>query len=226
MAKLFKYVFSTAAVPLILGIPLGILWIRAREDARCSNCKGQLFYIRHGLDNYRETYGSLPVSAVGANGKPLHSWRVLLLPFVDGPKIHKKYDFSQPWNSPHNSQVQLEHFHYSAYSCPSCTRNHAQTNFMALRGKGTLWSEPQSAFDGPTSGVLIVEVPGTVNWMDPADIDIEDAIKTLSTAETKGIFPHRLGTHFIGSTSGTRVIPRDATEAMIRKTLTQRGGDF
>src|SRR5438445_2885649 len=44
----------------------------------------QLRQIALALHNYHDTHGTLPPAAVrGPDGRPLYSWRVLLLPFID-----------------------------------------------------------------------------------------------------------------------------------------------
>ncbi len=35
----------------------------------------------------------------------MHSWRVLLLPFVEGAELYAAYDFAQPWNSEANLRL-------------------------------------------------------------------------------------------------------------------------
>jgi hypothetical protein len=46
-----------------------------------------------------------PAVVYGPDGKPWHSWRVLLLPFLENVALYKQYDFSQPWDGPTNRKV-------------------------------------------------------------------------------------------------------------------------
>ena len=46
-----------------------------------------------------------PAFLVGPDGKPWHSWRVLLLPYLGYRDLFDQYDFSQPWDSPKNLRL-------------------------------------------------------------------------------------------------------------------------
>ena len=77
----------------------------AREAARRMQCEGQSNYLRFALFNYRDEYGSFPPAyTVGENGKPLHSWRVLILPYLEGKELYSQIRLDEPWDSEHNSQ--------------------------------------------------------------------------------------------------------------------------
>ena len=55
------------------------------------------------MHNYNGTYGRLPPAVVyGEDGKPLHSWRVLLLPFIEQQALYEEFRLDEPWDSPHN----------------------------------------------------------------------------------------------------------------------------
>ena len=51
------------------------------------------------------------------NGQPKHSWRVLILPFLEQSRIYEQYKFDEPWNSPNNMAVTSQAV--PVYCCPS-----------------------------------------------------------------------------------------------------------
>jgi hypothetical protein len=56
----------------------------ARQGGRSAGCASQLKLIAIALLNYHDTYGAFPPAHIpDRNGKPMHSWRVLLLPFLE-----------------------------------------------------------------------------------------------------------------------------------------------
>jgi hypothetical protein len=51
---------------------------------------------------YKDVNGSLPADILDKQGRPLLSWRVKLLPFIDRDGLFKKFRLGEPWDSPHN----------------------------------------------------------------------------------------------------------------------------
>src|SRR2546426_8412471 len=55
---------------------------------------------------YQERHGRLPPAVVyGKYGEALHSWRVLLLPYIEQDALFKQFKLDEPWDSPHNIQL-------------------------------------------------------------------------------------------------------------------------
>lgn len=80
--------------------------VRAREDARWSSCLGRLAQLHVALDNYRHDHGHFPPAFIAdENGTPVHSWRVLIQPYMHHEEVFERYDFSEPWNGPHNAAL-------------------------------------------------------------------------------------------------------------------------
>jgi translation elongation factor EF-Tu-like GTPase len=56
--------------------------------------------------NYHETYGCFPPAYVAdRDGKPMHSWRVLILPFLEQQELYHAYNFAEPWDGPNNRKL-------------------------------------------------------------------------------------------------------------------------
>ena len=65
----------------------------ARMAARRSKCTSHLKQLGLALQNYNDVYKCFPpVCTTDANGKPMHSWRVLILPFLEEKALYGKYD--------------------------------------------------------------------------------------------------------------------------------------
>jgi hypothetical protein len=76
---------------------------QAREAARFERSVTNLKRIGLALHNFQSLNGQFPPAVVyGPDGKPWHSWRVLILPFLDGTQLFNQYDFTQPWDGPKN----------------------------------------------------------------------------------------------------------------------------
>ncbi|MGY8769640.1 MAG: DUF1559 family PulG-like putative transporter [Pirellulales bacterium] len=63
---------------LLCLMPIG----NARNAAVTIQCQSHLNMLSMALINYQDTHGSFPPAYIpDKNGKPMHSWRVLILPF-------------------------------------------------------------------------------------------------------------------------------------------------
>ena len=81
----------------------------------CNN----LHKIALAVLNYEVKYGRFPPAyTVDKKGRRMHSWRVLILEFLDSD-LYAQYDFSRPWNSPGNLAFAKKMRKDGPYLCPS-----------------------------------------------------------------------------------------------------------
>jgi prepilin-type N-terminal cleavage/methylation domain-containing protein len=72
---------------------------------RRAQCTSNLKQIAVALHNYEEAHKALPPGyTVDVNGRPLHSWRTLILPYLE-QALYRTIDLSKPWNDPANAQA-------------------------------------------------------------------------------------------------------------------------
>lgn len=179
MVKLHQRIFRLLNVFFAIAIAAALvllLWPvhNASSVNPRSTCKNNLKQIGLALLNYEQTYGSLPPAYIAdKDGKPIHSWRVLLLPFLEQDEIYAQYDFNQPWDSPHNSKL--------AKSMPSGLRCAAAgdlpdgyTNYVAVTGPGRIFDGVRATrlkeiTDGSSNTIMLIEVPDSqaVPWLSP-----------------------------------------------------------
>src|SRR3712207_2423045 len=58
------------------------------------------------MHNYHDAHGHLPaVANFDPRGRPLLSWRVHLLPFLNEEKLYKEFHLDEPWDSEHNKKL-------------------------------------------------------------------------------------------------------------------------
>src|SRR4051794_12070960 len=88
------------------------------------------------MHNYHEQHGRLPPAVVhGDDGKPLLSWRVLLLPYIEQGELFKKFRLDEPWDSPHNSRL-LPEMPRTFAPFDGSTPEPGMTFYQVLTGKG------------------------------------------------------------------------------------------
>jgi len=74
----------------------------ARLSAQRSSSMNNLKQIILGMHNYHDTFNKMPADSRDEEGKPLLSWRVHLLPFIDQQALYQKFKLDEPWDSEHN----------------------------------------------------------------------------------------------------------------------------
>jgi prepilin-type N-terminal cleavage/methylation domain-containing protein/prepilin-type processing-associated H-X9-DG protein len=146
----------------------------AGPAARRTQCLNNIRNIALALINYKEAYQVFPPAyTVDANGKPLHSWRTLILPFLDEKLLYQKIDLSKPWNDPVNSK--LGETYLSTYTCAEARCPPGFTTYLTLVTPGSC-IRPGKSSDASEFAVLakipiVIEVDSkhAVPWMSPED---------------------------------------------------------
>lgn len=200
-----------------------------------SDSKRNLNQIGHALHNYHDAHGRFPPPSIASeDGQPMHSWRVLILPFAEyGPRL--AYELSEPWNGPHNRVVgeeAIEVYHDPLYhEVPSPT-----TNYFAVTGPHTAWSaggcRREDFRDGTSNTILAIETSAvSAKWIEPRDLSFDEAVETLCTVDAEGawlevnyFYDVYLGRHILfadGTARRTYPMSQEAARAL----LTIDGGE-
>ena len=128
------------------------------------------------MRHYHERHGHFPPAFVlGKDGKPAHSWRILLLEHID-PQTFEANRFDEPWDGPNNRK--LEDKMPSWYACPADPQGEAkwQTNYFVVVGPNTVFPGSKTVklddIKRPhNETILLVEAVGqAVHWMEPKDL--------------------------------------------------------
>jgi prepilin-type processing-associated H-X9-DG protein len=187
----------------------------AREAARRTTCSNNLKQIGLAMHAYYNDHKCFPPAVfTDDRGKPMMSWRVAILPYLEEHALFQRYDPKQPWDSPKNRDLgntPLKFFHYP--SDPVTTTNPRETNYVRIVGKDTVGGTPNEAVrlsditDGPANTIMVVEVSGLhINWEEPRDITADEFMEMVA----KGRASHHPGgfqvlmadgaVHFISNT--------------------------
>lgn len=176
-------VLAVCAVPILL-VCMGILVAlllpavqAAREAARRVQCSNNLKQIVLALHNYHDDYKTFPPAyTTDARGQRLHSWRTLILPYMDQTALYQSIDLSKPWDDPVNQAIAEKIV--PVYCCPSAGEPSVNTVYQVIvdpssafpGAKGTKISE---ITDGTSATIAVAEtsVGQAVPWMSPQDAD-------------------------------------------------------
>lgn len=152
------------------------------EAAPANNLKE----IGLAFHNHESAFKKFPPRAITDDeGKPLLSWRVKLLPFVEESSLYNEFHMDEPWDSEHNKELLAKM--PDAYKNPRVDLPEGFTTYVAPYGgrdeKRTIWDIENCGFrnvtDGTSNTIMFVEVnaEAAVPWTKPDDFDI--AAKSL-----------------------------------------------
>lgn len=135
--------------------------------------------IMLAIHNYHSAYNRLPPPAImSADGKPLLSWRVAVLPFIEEQALYQQFRLDEPWDSEHN--LPLSERLPKAFATAGLRLPPGQTVVHAVVGDeiGIRPSE-RTAFrdflDGLSNTILVIEstADSAVVWSKPEDVKID-----------------------------------------------------
>ena len=189
-------IIELLVVIVIIGILVALLLPAvpaAREPARRMQCTNNMKQIMLAFHNYSDSYGCFPPAyTVDEDGKPLHCWRVLILPYLEQVQLYEQIRLDEPWDSEHNSQFHSEA--PSAFRCPSglgdpdSVPETAGSFYSVIVGADAAFFESQtksSTKEERENTIFLVERKTPVNWMDPSqEITFETACKGINVDAT------------------------------------------
>jgi hypothetical protein len=154
----------------------------SREGALQAQCTNHEKQIALAMHNYASRHDRAfpPAFAADKAGKPLLSWRVLILPYLEQDALFKEFHLDEPWDSPHNQALIAKM--PQVYRCPAGRADLARagkTRYLAPRGPNTILRGVQPVklseiTDGFSNTILFVDAGDerAEIWTKPADWDV------------------------------------------------------
>ena len=88
--------------------------------------------------------GRIPAAAIRKGDKPLLSWRVAILPWLEENSLYARFHLDEAWDSPHNKALLEEMPRVYAPVAPKDTTPYA-TYYQGLVGPGALFDGEEGA---------------------------------------------------------------------------------
>ena len=134
--------------------------------------------IALALHNYADTYGTLPQDVVDKDGKPLLSWRVKLLPFIEQDNLSKQFKMDEAWDGPTNKAL-LEQMPKIFASPRVKVKEAGHTVYQGFSGPGALFEKGIKPLkfaditDGTSNTIFSIEASVAVPWTKPIDVPFD-----------------------------------------------------
>jgi hypothetical protein len=185
-------VFETRSVGPTLSLPfagammLGFLTPaihKAQNVAQDQAATNNLRSIGLAATVYATEHGSLPTNVVDKDGKPLLSWRVRLLPYLDQQALYEQFRLDEPWDGEHNRKLAATMpaiYRHAGVVLGPGTEGH--TLYQMPRGAGTLYDSKKLSLEQISAAgigtseaafVVVAQPKYAVAWTKPSDLEID-----------------------------------------------------
>ncbi|MBN2579458.1 MAG: DUF1559 domain-containing protein [Pirellulales bacterium] len=196
----------------------------AREAARREVSKNNMKQIALALHIYLDAHKCFPPAySTDPSGKPLLSWRVLILPCLDEGELYDQFHLDEPWDSDHNKQLIARM--PRVYQNPNGSVGEGKTHYLTVRGLNTIFPGKEKikvtgVTDGLSKTVMTVEVPAekAVIWTKPDDFEYNEQ------NPLKGLTGWRPGIFLAGFADGAVQAITNSIDPTVLKALFTRNG--
>lgn len=216
-----EFAYTVPTIGVLTGLLLPAVQ-SAREAARRMQSSNNLKQLMLSLHNHESAYKQLPARvSKDANGKPLLSWRVAILPYIEQANLYNQFHLDEPWDSEHN--IKLLDKMPSTFAHPSFVGPQGHTIYLAPFYETTVWAKDKPRFrditDGTSNTIALFEVDDrhAVPWTKPVDldlheVDIDDCFR--ETGSNVGFFD-----------GSVRFLSRNTDQSTLKALITSNGGE-
>jgi prepilin-type processing-associated H-X9-DG protein len=223
--RLLEFLVVLGIIALLIALLLPAIRTSGPAVLRVQ-CVNNIKQIMLALHNYEEAHKALPPAyTVDANGRPLHSWRTLILPYLEQESLYQTIDLSKPWNDPANAKALDTHLF--VFRCPGSVGPRNTTTYLAIAGpNGCLIPKKSRRLaeitDAHDSTIMVIEAgdENAVPWMAPVDAD-ETLVMNLGPT-TKLHHPGGMNAGFV---DGSVRFLKTSIPARVRRALISISGN-
>jgi hypothetical protein len=211
---------TTAVQPLL---------VRARATARRAQSVNNLKQIALAMHVYHssDTHKAFPaVANFDTQGKPLLSWRVHLLPYIEQEALYKEFHLDEPWDSEHNKKLIARM--PAVYRSPlSAVAGAGKTTYLAPVGAAIMFTGGPKGLtiadvtDGTSNTIFLVEADDNhaLIWTRPDDLKHDPKQPAAGLRNYEGRF-------LAGFVDGSvHLLPATIDEKTLQSLFTRNGGE-
>ncbi|WP_020472216.1 DUF1559 family PulG-like putative transporter [Zavarzinella formosa] len=217
----------------------GIRRVQSRTDRMV--IQGNFSQIIFAVELFHDAHGRFPANTFDANGQPLLSWRVQLLPYIEGEELYQKFHFDEPWDSPNNRPLLDEMPHiFGSPNARSATERENRTFIRAFSTQGAAMERIplergqkrpngrirldlgfNEVLDVRSETIFMIEAGESVEWTKPDDLtwDIGQPIPSLGGDRNTNEFQAA----FVDGKA--RTLKKSITPGQLKALITIAGGE-
>jgi hypothetical protein len=179
--------------------------------------------IALSMNTYALDKGKFPAACSrGPDGKPLLSWRVAILPYMEEEELFAQFHQDEPWDSPHN--LALLPKMPQIYTPIGRDLPEGLTRFQVYVGPGTPFEAKAGHAvteipDGTSRTVLVVEGEEAVPWTKPADLPFGPEVVLVRPHNREGFYI------IVAADASVHQVPAETSEATLRALITRNGAE-
>jgi hypothetical protein len=191
--------------------------------------------------NYHDVHKHFPPPVLhgGKSGKVPYSWRVAILPFLEGKEkeLYDQYNFDEPWDGPSNRKLIDKMPAIYSYplidGSPSSTTN---ASYFVMTGPHTATSavvrnspfmsdspfpEIVAITDGTSNTILAVEAKRDIPWTKPEDLPLDEG--PVQPTSLGGYWPNGFNALFCDG--AVKSLKNSIDPTVLRALFTRDGGE-
>jgi hypothetical protein len=198
---------------------------KVRDAANRSMSTGNLHQIGIAMHNHAATNNDcFPAQAITSkDGKPLLSWRVAILPYIEQEELYKEFKLDEPWDSEHNKKLLAKM--PKIYTSPAADlKDNTLTYYKVFVGKDALFAPNRKTNvaqlpAGTSRTFMVIEGYDPVPWTKPDDVQF-DAKKPLP----KLTGPYKNIVLVMFADASVRTLPKDISEKALKSGIDWNAG--
>lgn len=214
----------TGASPVMIALLVPAVQ-KVRVAAARAQDQNNLKQIALAMHNYHDSYRGLPGAAIcDKNGRPLLSWRVAILPFIEQQELYRRFKLDEPWDSEHNRK--LIPLMPKLYEVPNVKSPPGETHYRVPYGNGALFDLCKKVrfidvTDGTMNTLMVVTTAESVPWTKPDEVPYEPKGKLPRLARFFG----DAGSSAAFADGSVRFLSPTVPEATLRALITRAGNE-
>ncbi|MCS6865301.1 MAG: DUF1559 domain-containing protein [Gemmata sp.] len=187
-----------------------------------------LKHIGLAIHSFYDANGRLPMDITDKNGKPILSWRVEILPYLEQDQLFRQFRLDEPWDSENNKKVSQTMV--KIFLAPDAQRPEQSewgwTSYRGIAGPGASFEAGKKLKftdfeDGLSNTILVIESKELIPWAKPGDYPF-DPNKPLPKISPVGTREEFLALFADGA---VRSFKPTINEKKLKALLTRSGGE-